>query len=119
MYAQLKTEGTYTPDALLAGPADNTFARKVIIAQGERLDRGAVLGTKPNGEFVLSLSAAADTSKTPSAILADDSIDTTDGPVEAMVYLRGDFNTAQLTFGAGHTADSARDVLRDAGIYLA
>ena len=35
-----------------------------------------------------------------------------------MAYTRGDFNEAALTFGAGHTAASTREGLRDKGLYL-
>lgn len=119
MYAQIKNEGTYTPDALFAGDADNLVCRKFTVASaGQALPRGAVLGkVTAGGKLVLSTAAASDGSQEPYAILAD-SIPAGAADVEAMAYLTGLYNTAALTFGAGHTAASTLDQLRDRGIHL-
>lgn len=119
MYAQLKQEGTYTPDALMAGDSSDVVAKKVIVLAGQVLARGAVLGkVTASGKVLLSAAAAADGSQVPDAILADDNVDATAGDVEAMAYFSGSFNGAALTFGAGHTAASTFDALRDKGIFI-
>lgn len=118
MYAQMKTEGTYTPDALFAGETDDIVVKKITVKSGQVLVRGAVLGkVTADGKHILSASAAADGSQAPDVILADNSVDASAGDVEAMAYFRGTFNAAALTFGAGHTAASTFDALRDKGIF--
>lgn len=42
--ANFATSGTYAPDYLIAGDADDLIARKIIILSGQNLTRGAVLG---------------------------------------------------------------------------
>lgn len=44
MHAQFRTEGTYTPDALIAGNAHLLVGRQVTIATGQNLKRGSVIG---------------------------------------------------------------------------
>lgn len=119
MYAQHQTEGTYTPDALFAGDTADVVVKKVTIKVGQVLVRGAVLGkVTADGKHILSASAAVDGSQAPDVILADSSVDASAGDVEAMAYFNGPFNAAALTFGAGHTAASTFDALRDKGIFL-
>lgn len=96
-----------------------TLKRKITLAQGQNLSRGAVLGrVTADGAYKLSLAAAVDGSEVPRAIL-DETIDATAAAVEAIVYETGHFVAARLTFGAGHTAVSTRDGLRALGIHLA
>lgn len=79
---------------------------------------GSVMGQVTIGlRCKLSASAASDGSQTPYAVLADD-IPPGAAECEAMVYLAGEFPAAKLTFGAGHTAASAKAGLRQRGIYL-
>lgn len=110
------SEGSYTPDKLFDR---DTLPLKVTVASGAGvLARGAVLGrVTANGKYRLSASASSDGSQTPTAILAH-AVDATSGDVEAIVYIRGRFNSGAVTFGAGHTAASTFDALRDVGIYL-
>jgi len=118
MHAQFRTEGTYTPDALLAGTADNLVQIKVLILSGQVLKRGAVLGkVTASSKYVLSASAAGDGSQAPDAVLAMD-VDATGGDVEAVVIIRGDLNKQAVILGAGHTPASVFDALRDKGIFL-
>lgn len=70
-------------------------------------------GTK----YAKSASAATDGSETPRAILAQD-CDASAADKECLVYERGDFNEAALTFGTGHTAATVREALRQRGIHL-
>lgn len=103
---------------LVAGNADLLVSRKVILAEGQNLTAGAVLGKiTTGGKYALSLSASSDGSQTPDAILAH-AVDATAEDTEALVHVRGDFNEGALTIGTGHTADSIREGLRTKGITL-
>ena len=118
MTANFQTEGTYTPDSLLAGNAHLLVARKVTVLSGQVLQRGAVLGTiTASGKAILSLAAAADGSQTPDLILAE-AVDATGADATALAYERGDFNAGAITLGTGHTVASIREGLRAKGITL-
>ena len=118
MPATFKTEGTYVPDSLVAGNAELLVARKITIASGATLVRGAVLGKiTSGGKYALSASAASDGSQTPDLILAE-SVDASGGDKPALAYARGDFNANALTLGAGHTVASITEGLRAKGITL-
>lgn len=118
MTANFQTEGTYTPDSLLAGNAHLLVARKVTVLADQVLPRGAVLGAiTASGKYVLSASAATDGSQTPDLILAE-AVDATGGDASALAYERGDFNALAVTLGAGHTVASIREGLRAKGITL-
>jgi hypothetical protein len=115
--AGFQTEGSYMPDNLIAGDFP-IRTRKVTLVTGQNLARGALLGViTASGKYTLSASAAADGSQTPNAILAED-VDASAGDKDAIVYIAGDFNANTLTYGAGHTAASVRDELRNLSIYL-
>lgn len=108
---------TLDTDRLIAGELP-ILTRKVTLASGQNVARGAVLGRiTAGGNFTLSASAAVDGSQTPRAIAAED-INASGGAQEIIVYIRGDFNTAELILGAGHTLASIEDGLRALGIYF-
>lgn len=108
---------SFTPDNLIAGEQVPS-SRKGTLITGQNLARGALLGViTASGKYTLSLSAAADGSQTPTAILAED-CNATAADKECLVYERGDFNEKAITFGTAHTAASVRAGLRDQGIYL-
>lgn len=116
--ATFGTEGTLSHDALIAGNAHLLVGRKVTIATGQNLVRGAVLGkVTATGKYLLSLSAAADGSQTPDLILAE-YCDASAGDKSVLAYARGDFNSRALTLGAGHTVASITEGLRAKGITL-
>ena len=116
--AGVTTTASPIPDQLIAGNTDQLIARKVTLAAGQNLARGALLGkVTSGGAYVLSLSAAVDGSQTPVAVLAHDT-DATSGDTETLIYERGDFNQSAVTFGTGHTAESVRAGLRALGIFL-
>jgi len=105
-------------DRLIAGHQQLETDVGVLIL-GQNLLRGAVLGKiTGSGKLNLSLSAAADGSQTPFAILAHDTDATAADNNSTPLYLTGDFNDNAITLGAGHTAASVKDALRDRGIFL-
>lgn len=115
--AGFSTEGTYTPDNLIAGDFP-IRTEKVTLITGQNVVRGTVLGViTASGKYNKSLSAAADGSQNVFAIAAE-SVDATAADKEIIVYLSGDFNEDALTFGTGHTAASTFAALRDLSIFL-
>lgn len=109
---------TYTPDRLVAGHNIGLVTDGAVLVSGQNLPRGAVLGRiTASGKLMLSAAGASDGSQTPYAILAEDT-DASGGDKTCTVYVAGEFNAGALTFGAGHTAASVKDALRDAGIFL-
>ena len=108
---------TYSPDKLIAGEQP-IHAKKVTLITGQNLARGAVLGQiTASGKYTLSLSAAADGSQTPVAILSEDT-DATAADKEAEVYTTGDFNKDALILGTGHTLASIEAGLADRSIFF-
>lgn len=109
--------GSLAHDNLIAGTAVNAVTESIVLDTGN-LTRGALLGRiTASGKYVLSLAAAEDGSQTPVAILAEDT-DATSADKTTVAYLTGEFNTAAMTFGTGHTAASVKAGLRDLGIFL-
>lgn len=87
-------------------------------ASGQTLKAGSVIGiVTATGKAKLSAAAAGDGSETPRGILLED-LDTTGGEQTFNMAVEGYFNETALVFGTGHTADTVRVPLRDAGIYL-
>lgn len=117
MHASIKTEGVYTPDALIAGNAHLLVGRVVTIKAGQNRKRGDVLGKDGTGKYLLSIAAAADGSQVPDLVLAAD-FDATAADGQALAYSRGDFNANAITLGAGHTVASVTEGLRAKGITL-
>jgi hypothetical protein len=108
---------TFTADNLFAGDFDVVTDTATLIT-GQNLARGAVLGKiTASGKLNLSLSAAADGSQTPFAILAA-ATDASGGDKTCPIYLSGEFNQTALTIGTAHTAATIKDGLRAKGIFL-
>lgn len=109
--------GALTDDNLIGGTAVNMVTESIVLDTGN-LSRGALLGRiTATGKWVLSAAAAADGSQVPRAILAEDT-DASAADQTTIAYFTGEFNSTAMTFGAGHTAASTLDALRDAGIFL-
>jgi len=70
-----------------------------------------------SGKYLKSLSAAADGSQTPCAILGED-CDATSADKDTIAHFGGVYDENALTYGTGHTAASCREALRDVGIKL-
>jgi len=79
------------------------------------LTAGAVLGRiTATGKYVLSLSAASNGSQTPAAILLTDAAAASaDAP--AVILLSGAVDSAMLSFGTAHTAETVETAFRAAG----
>lgn len=108
---------TLNYDNLLAGDYPAVTDIRTIVS-GQDLSRGAVLGkVTASGKYTLCDSTAADGSESPVCILAED-CDASEGDVNAEVFLSGQFNEDQLTYGGTDDADTHRDALRDLNIYL-
>lgn len=86
---------------------------------GDGFDITVSAAAKVNGldKAKLAVAASTDGSQEPSLILAYD-VDATNGDVEAIAYESGDFVREQLVFGAGLTAENARELLRRRNITL-
>lgn len=119
-------------DRLLAGsgsdaytPQDWITGDKQIITGSITLDGGqGVLAAKTvigevtaTGLGLKSLAAAVDGSQTPKMILVHE-VDTTDGDIDAPVYLEGCFNPDLLVIGTGHTVATVKAALINRNIYL-
>lgn len=109
---------TYTnSDKTILASDHPTITRGEVIASGQTLVKGSVLGKiTASGKFVLCDSAATDGSQTPVAILPYDLTTTADTEVEVLVA--GHFRGEKLTYAGAHDADSVRDGLRALGIYI-
>ncbi len=114
------TSETYNPDRVIGGD-QKLITRDITltdISSTGALVRGTVLGrVTANGKYGISLSASADGSQVPRAILVKDA-DPSSGDVLASIYDEGEFNEGRLTYGTGHDADSVREDLRAVGIHL-
>ncbi len=111
------TSETYTPDRLIASPAQIESLTGVLIS-GQNLLRGSLVGKiTASGKFTMSLLASSDGSQVPYGILAYD-YNATAGDTTCAIYVKGGFNQNAVIFGTGQTASNTYDALRDAGIYL-
>ncbi|SIQ37216.1 head decoration protein [Aquipseudomonas alcaligenes] len=113
----MTTLATYTPSSLIAGDFPQVKDTGVIAA-GQVLKRGAVLGQiTADGQYKLSATAASDGSQTPKVIL-DEDIDTTGGAHPGPLLLTGEVRGAALQLGAGHTIASVKAALRTLSLFV-
>lgn len=112
------TSTTQNPDNLIAGDKPSAKAVEIILASGENVVRGEVLGEiTASGKFLASLSAAVDGSQVPRAIAAE-AKDATAGDKKMHAYVEGVFNQDKLTIGTAHTVASIKQDLWDFNIYI-
>lgn len=117
MAASFTIQGSFTPDGLIAGH-DDLQTRQIVLVSGQNLKRGALLGQiTTGGKYTLALSASSDGSQAPKVILAEDT-DATGGDRVTIAYFGGVFDENAVIFGAGLTALTTREALRDVGIKL-
>lgn len=98
------------------------ITKPITLAAGQSLPEGAVLGLitadgADKGKCVLSVAAATDGSQKAYAVLTY-AVDATSAAKKATAYMAGDFVGKNLTYGAGHSAESVFDDLRGVGIYV-
>lgn len=118
MYANFKSEGAYAPDVLVAGNAHLLVARRITVAAGQTLERGAILGkVTADGKYKLCTKAATDGSQDADLVLAE-KVDTTGGETQAIAYARGDFAKHALSVGTGYTVADVSETLRGKGILV-
>lgn len=108
---------TYVPRQISAGDFPVVMETGVI-AVGQTLHAGAVLGqVTASKEYVLCKSAAEDGSQHPCAVL-DQDVDTTGGAKSAPIRLTGQVLGSQLTLGEGLTLAAAKAALRPLSIFI-
>jgi hypothetical protein len=69
-------------------------------------------------KYALSVAASIDGSQDPAAVLALD-CDATSADKGTTAYFGGEFNSAKMTFGAGHTATTVEAAFRKGGVPIA
>ena len=112
--------GAVRAPATVGTPYESGVIGFVINAGGTPFVAGdsfTISATAPTGEYLACAAAATDGSQAPVGILVD-SVDTTGGPLQAGIYLEGEFNANSLYFGAGNDAATVRDGLRQLGIHI-
>lgn len=108
---------THIPGDLLVGDYP-VAVRTVTIASGQSYLRGTVLGRiTASDKYTASLSAAADGSEDPIAVLAVN-VDATAGDVQTRIYTSAEFDASRMIVGAGHTAATVEAAFRNAGSSL-
>lgn len=108
---------TYQPVQLSAGDFPVVMDTGVIAA-GQKLARGSVLGQATDtGEYWLCKVAAEDGSGTPVVIL-DQDVDTTDGAQVVPIRLTGQVLAGRLHLGEGLTLAAAKAALRPLSIFI-
>ena len=115
-YAFQNTD-TFSPDRLIAGNTQ-LVSETCMLASGQNLIRGSVVGRiSTSGKMTLSTATATDGSQIPYGVLVDD-FNASLADTQCGVYVKGEFNQAALTLGAGQTVAAIHDGLRDAGLFL-
>lgn len=111
------TQDAFVPDQLIGGDM-KIVTKTVTILAGAAYKRGTVLGKiTASSKYTIALSASADGSQTPAAILVDD-VDATAADVLGGIYQMGEFNVNAVTLGTGITAAAATAALEAQNIYL-
>lgn len=107
--------GRGTVAVAFAGPVNFTLADGATdFVAGDTFNITVAAGS---GQWRRSVAAATDGSQRPLAILVG-SVDATSGAKKASAYRTGEFNTAALNFGAGHSVSTVRAPLEAVQIYL-
>jgi hypothetical protein len=104
-------------DVLVAGQFP-IIRQQVTIPAGAALVRGTVMGRiTANGQFTQSLTAAADGSQNPAAILMED-VAVSGAARTGIVGLTGEFAFQKLILGASHTRTTIEQPLRLLSIFI-
>lgn len=108
----------YTPDNLFAGHVMPKVTDTGVIASGQNLSRGALLGRiTASGKLKLVDKNATDGSQTVYAVLAE-AVDATTDDKTATIFLTGEFNENALTVAAENTVAEHKAAARNIGIFI-
>ena len=108
--------GGANPDNLFAGEYPRSSA--LVNVTGGNYKKGTILGkVTADGKFTISTKAATNGSQIPYAILAE-AVDSSSEDKQAVIYLTGEFNSAALIVGTGHTLSDITDELRVKSIFI-
>ncbi len=119
-WAVTDPEGVALPDAATGVAYNQQGLQFTITAGGTAFvanDTFTLLVENAIGQYVSCVKTANDGSQAPCAILADDA-DASTGPVEAGVYLTGEFNSRRVIFDPSWTLPLLRAALRPFNIFL-
>ena len=112
-----QTIENFSPDRLISGRSQ-LVSETCTLATGQNLPRGALVGRiAASNKMTLCTAAASDGSQAPYGVLVDD-FNASLADTQCGVYVKGEFNQAAITLGAGLTIAGVHDALRDAGILL-
>lgn len=110
--------GNYIPSNLFSGHVMPQVSDGAVIASGQNLARGAVLGkVTADGKLKLVDKAAVDGSEKVYAILAED-VDASLADKAAPIFLTGEFNENALTVAEGTTVADIKISARAVGIFI-
>lgn len=111
------SQDAFVPDQLIGGDM-KIVTKPVTFLAGLLYKRGTVVGKiTASGKYTIALSASADGSQTPVALVVDD-VDATAADALGGIYQMGEFNEVAVTLGAGITLAAARAALEAQNIYL-
>jgi hypothetical protein len=112
--------GSVENRSFFAGTEIAALTSSVTLAAGQGvLRKGAVLGkVTADGKYKLVDKAATDGSEKASVVLATETVDTTGGDQEVVVYTQGIFNYDALYVAAGDTVKAHEEELRLGNIYF-
>lgn len=112
------TTETFTPDRLFGGYSPIVSWQETALA-GNNLTRGTVVARDSgNANKLVPVNSASGTAsiQNPVGVIAVD-VDASAADKSAVIYVAGEFNEDELTFGGADTIDDHRDALRSLGIY--
>jgi len=112
------TSTSMTYDDLIVSGTFPIITDSLVIASGNNLTRGTVLGViNASGKGVAVDSTKSDGSQVAYAILTQDT-DATLADVLAPVYLTGEYNGDAMIFGGTDTKATHKSALRKIGIFI-
>lgn len=104
-------------DLLIAGPHP-TITKEVDIPAGVLIEKGSVMGRiTANGQYVLSLTAAADGSQAPAEVLLQE-VAASGAARKGLIVRTGELAAHLLKYGTGHSRATVEEPLRARGIFL-
>lgn len=114
--------GVTFENAIVAGgrfKIDGGDIETITVPATTTWDAFSILG-RAGGKYILSLNAATDGTEVAVAVLAEEVVNDTASPIDiqAVVYKKGTFNSAGVTFGTGQTLSNTKDSLHEQSIEI-